>query len=105
MQSPLGILVAAFAGMAVLAGTANAASEQGKVWHVNQNSVTPGDGRTGKRRSDPYRMAWPRRPRGMRFGWRPARITPTPDTTKSFVLKGDVALYGGFLGVIRQGVP
>ena len=26
------------------------------------------------------------------------------DTTKSFVLKGDFALYGGFLGVIRQGV-
>ena len=48
MQSPLGILVAAFAGMAVLAGTANAASEQGKVWHVNQNSVTPGDGRSWK---------------------------------------------------------
>ncbi len=99
MPNLLGILVAAFAGMAVLVGTANAASEQGKVWHVNQNSVTPGDGRSWKTALRSLQDGLAAAAKGDEIWVAAGTYYPdAADAAKSFVLKGDVALYGGFSG-------
>lgn len=100
VRNPLGNLISVFAGMAVFAGIANTASAQGKVWRVNEHSMTPGDGRSWKTALRSLQDGLAAAAPGDEIWVAAGTYYPdASDATKSFALKEDVALYGGFSGV------
>ena len=78
-------------------GDSQAAS--GKIWYVNHESKAAGDGRSWNRAFQSLQEALSATSKGDEI-W-VARGTYYPhatDPTKSFILKEDVAIYGGFSG-------
>ena len=79
-------------------------ADSGNIWYVNQASKSAGDGHAWKAPFQSLQEALSAASKGDEI-W-VARGTYYPDAadqTKSFVLKEDVAVYGGFSGTKRRG--
>lgn len=93
------MLMAVAAALSVLAEAANAGSEQGRTWYVDQNGPASGDGRSWKTALRSLQEGLSAAAKGDQIWVAAGTYYPDAgDVSKSFVLKEDVALYGGFSG-------
>jgi hypothetical protein len=99
MKYFLAVLFVALAGMATFSGAIHAAPAQGKIWHVDQNGIATGDGHSWKTAFQSLQDALSVASQGDEIWVASGAYYPdASDPTKSFVLKEDVAVYGGFSG-------
>ncbi|WP_316195709.1 MULTISPECIES: DUF1565 domain-containing protein [unclassified Bradyrhizobium] len=99
VQNLHAFLVAAFAAVFAVVGTAWAAPQSDKVWYVDQNGAAPGDGRSWKAAFASLQDALSAAATGDEIWVAAGTYYPdVSDVSKSFVLKQGVALYGGFAG-------
>lgn len=93
------LISAACAGLVVRSGGAEALPAQGKIWYVTQSAKSSGDGRSWGTAFQSPQEALAVASSGDEI-W-VARGTYHPDlndATRSFILKEDVHVYGGFAG-------
>lgn len=99
MKYFLAVLFAAFAGMATFSGFTHAAPAQGIIRYVDQNGTATGDGHSWKTAFQSLQDALSVASTGDEIWVASGTYYPdAADPTKSFVLKEDVAIYGGFSG-------
>ncbi|MBI5260328.1 MAG: right-handed parallel beta-helix repeat-containing protein [Bradyrhizobium sp.] len=99
MKNLFAILFATFAAITTSHGITQAAPIQGKIWYVNQTSQTSGDGLGWKTAFQSLQVALSAATKGDEIWVASGTYYPhASDVAKSFVLKEDVAVYGGFSG-------